>query len=221
MEQMQKLRIFLLLIQISVLTYGCDNAPSVTGNDHSHDQDHTYYSIEDALKDSLGANFLFLSNVDSISPDIGKLRHLRWLSVRNSTFSNLPESISNLQFLSAVYFNDCSFVNIPPQIFSVRGVQQLEITSSRISSIPAEFKIWKLWYLDLSDNSLRRFDSSSVDLSNMGLLRLNNNKLTDFPYTKEIAPRLRYLWLKGNQLPDTVKARLKTEFSDINIYLDD
>ena len=72
----------------------------------------------------------------------------------------------------------------------------------------------------MSDNNIIKFDNSSVDLSHMGHLNLKNNKLTDFPFTRKIAPYLTDLWLVGNPLPDSVKARLKTEFSDINLYLD-
>lgn len=220
MKMIQNFRVFLLLIQISVLTYGCDTAQSPSGNDHSHAQDHTYSSIEEALKDSLGAKVLFLNDVDSIPPEIGKLINVSFLTISNSAIRNLPESISNLQKLTVVNFLNCSFLDIPPQIFLVSGVGQVKITSGRISSIPVEFKVWKLYFLDMSDNNLIKFDNSSVDLSHMGYLILNDNKLTDFPFTRKMAPHLTDLWLKGNQLPDSIKARLKTEFSDINLYLD-
>ncbi len=209
--------IFALLWLVVLLIPGCDDDLENT----VYNPTPVYYSLQDALEHREYAEELRLDNIgDSLSPEIGLLTHLFFLRIDDSEIRYLPDAITNLPQLGFLYLPNCKFQHIPPQICNSRRLHHLILDNNAIESIPDEFVQLKfLEGLYLNGNRLTEFRKEKFDSKYCLGLGLDSNRLTSFDFTRADLPKLNYLSLVGNPLPDSVKQRIREEFADAILHL--
>lgn len=217
MKSIKYLRALLLLVLIPVSICGCSDG----GTDMNYPPTETIYtSLDYALRDSLDVVHLELTGIDSLSPDIAKLKNLNYLEIKDSRMRFLPESIIELQNLEIFVISNCPLASIPPQINNIQSLYILVLKACGVESITGNFnREGKIYGINLSNNNLTEFDASVVDLSETNSLVLDGNQLVDVNISLKLAPALRHLFIKNNPLPDSVRARLKVEFANIDLQM--
>ncbi|MDX9760322.1 MAG: hypothetical protein RBU27_14280 [Bacteroidota bacterium] len=175
----------------------------------------SFDSLDDALNHREDAQELRLHDSvgDSLSPAIGLLEHLSFLGIYDADIQYLPDEISHLH-LGFLWLPGCKFRHIPPQICSLTGLGYLILDGNAIETIPEEFVQLKyLSSLSLNGNALTEFPRARfASGASCMLLELDSNGLTSFDFTRADLPRINYLSLVGNPLPDSVKQKLHAEF---------
>ncbi len=206
---------FVLVIAFTCSLSGCSEGPESTPIEPAK----VYESLDEALKEPSQVTKLHLNDIgDSLSPEIGRLVNLESLVILHSDIKYLPDSFMNLVRLSALYINDCGFESIPKQLFGLKNLRSLDFDGCNIESIPPELaSLQKLYVFSLDANRLIEFTRGRLQTRNLGVLSLESNLLTTFDYTKEDFPVLTYLSLSYNPLPDSLKKRLRQEFSYVTV----
>ncbi len=100
----------------------------------------------------------------------------------------------------------------------IPSLTSLYITGCQLTSIPEEFgKVENIHYLLLRDNLLSEIPRGVLCTRECYMLSLDSNRLTEFNFTLEDFPKLKYLSLEGNLFSDSVKTRILDEFITIEI----
>lgn len=77
--------------------------------------------------------------LSSVSDKIGKLLHMRHLSLESTNIVKIPESISNLTFLQSLLLSGCrQLTSLPRGIGSLVNLEELDTTDSGITQHPKE-----------------------------------------------------------------------------------
>lgn len=131
------------------------------------------------------------SFVDKIPPVIGKLAHLRKLSLSHNSLMSIPAEIGNLT-----------------------NLKELDLGSNELSSLPATFSSLKnLEKLDVRNNSLYDFPKEVLSMKKLWYLHLQNNKFKSLPEGISSLTGLKELYLKGNRLESLPKSIMKLKLS--------
>ncbi|MCZ7558195.1 MAG: leucine-rich repeat domain-containing protein [Bacteroidia bacterium] len=212
---MMRMYLFVLAMVCTCCIFGCSEGHTSTPIVPLK----LYESLDEALKEPSQVKKLSLKDIgDSLSPEIGKLVNLESLLIEHSSVKYLPDSFVNLVRLNALYIRDCGFESIPKQLFGLKNLRSLSITMCNIESIPPELaSLQNLWVFSLRANRLKEFPRGRVQTRGLSTLSLESNLLTTFDYTKEDFPVLTYLSLSFNPLPDSLKKRLRQEFSYVTV----
>ncbi len=100
--------------------------------------------------------FYYVTNkpvLQYLSPNIGKLKKLKWLSLGNIKLETLPESIGNLTNLN--YFGvENSYLKTLPKSFTKLSPVIIDLRDNQLVSLPDVSPIGKYGYAELSGNQL-------------------------------------------------------------------
>lgn len=100
--------------------------------------------------------FYYVTNkpvLQYLSPNIGKLKKLKWLSLGNIKLETLPESIGDLTNLN--YFGvENSYLKTLPQSFTKLSPVIIDLRDNQLVSLPDVSPIGKYGYAELSGNQL-------------------------------------------------------------------
>lgn len=210
-----RMRLFVLFVAFTCCISHCSDDPWSTPIVPAK----TYESLDEALKEPSLVTQLNLNDIgDSLSPKIGTLVNLQLLLIEHSNIKYLPDSFTNLVRLSTLYIIDCGLESIPKQLFGLKNLRSLNMDGCNIESIPPEISsLQELYVFSLRANRLIEFTMGRLQTRNLGVLSLESNVLTTFDYTKDDFPSLHYLSLSYNPLPDSLKKRLRQEFSYVPV----
>lgn len=71
---------------------------------------------------------------------------------------------------------------IPPQLYAINGLRELNVSGNKINTLPPDFRIWTaLENLNMNDNALRYLPTEISDLKGLRRLYLNGNRLEYLP----------------------------------------
>uniref|UniRef100_A0A3B6UAQ5 Uncharacterized protein n=1 Tax=Triticum aestivum TaxID=4565 RepID=A0A3B6UAQ5_WHEAT len=80
------------------------------------------------------------ANVAVLVESLHELKHLRYLSIKNSDISCLPENIGEMKFLQYISLRGCrQFVKLPHRIVNLRKLWLLDLFGTSINGIPRGF----------------------------------------------------------------------------------
>jgi Leucine-rich repeat (LRR) protein len=176
---------------------------------------HSYYSIEEAYACRDIATDLLLNNATIVafppevfaltnlvnlsissasfrhlSPDIGKLNKLRWLSIKNHCIINatnclrsIPSEIGCLtNLVSLSITGHRTLASLPEEIGNLMELKDLALWQNGLSRLPASIgNLAKLEALYLRNNNLQAIPSEIGQLKSLKQLSLSDNMLTDLP----------------------------------------
>ncbi|KAI6191425.1 Protein lap1 [Aphelenchoides bicaudatus] len=126
------------------------------------------------------------TSLTRLPPDIGRLAGLRSLEVRENHLRNLPSTITNfllklvpLRGLVELYLDENSLETLPDSILNCKALEQLDISSNRLSDLPDQFgELDRITDLTLSHNCLDSLPNSIGRLKRMTILKADDNNLT-------------------------------------------
>jgi len=179
----------------------------------------TYYSLEEALEEPELVTSLFLEDIgDSLSPMIGTLSQLTDLRIGKSNIRFLPEEITNLMILRTLSLFDCGFEHIPDHIMQIPNLSSLYVTGCQIQDIPQKFgELDNIQWITFRDNMISNIPRGVLCTREIMGLSLDANRLSEFNFTIEDFPKLKFLSLEDNMFSDSVRASIIEEFGSIDV----
>jgi Leucine-rich repeat (LRR) protein len=121
---------------------------------------------------------------------------------------NISASMTNIFFVNRMENSRTLIFKIPQSIGQLRNLQNLVLTSNRITKIPKSIgQLYKLREINLANNQIAKIPKSMSQLSNLRTLILSNNKITKISEAICQLSNLRELWLDFNQItsvPDSI-----------------
>jgi Leucine-rich repeat (LRR) protein len=143
-----------------------------------------------ALSKFVNLEYLSLKNdgLDKLPLEIISLKSLKILDISGNNFKELPEQISELQFLEELYLNDEKNLNIPKTLKTLSkmpNLKTLHLENDNLYAIPKElFSLKNLENIFLNDNHLKNLPKKIKTLDHLKYLDLKNNFQT--PEIQEI-----------------------------------
>ena len=163
--------------------------------------------------------------LDVISPEIGQLTKLEYLSISKLQITKLPNEISSLKNLRVLRIDSCQSLEkfpriickisdlrklrlvenenlkeLPPEMGNLTNLQELSVRSIRLPKLPSEIQqLMKLKILNL-DGFLPSFPLAICSLTQLENLDLNNNRLKTISSEISRLVNLKCLNLENNLL---------------------
>lgn len=149
------------------------------------------------------------------STKLGKVRMYKSLTAA----LNNPDSVYRLSLRRE------RLKEIPPEIFTLPNLQELDLSGNRIKVIPPEIaQLKKLQKLDLSKNRIETLPPQFGELENLWSLVISQNYITELPKEFANLQELKYLDMWSNEIdefPDEMRKMKKLAWIDlrtINIW---
>ncbi|UII29863.1 TonB family protein [Fulvivirga ulvae] len=173
-------------------------------------------SIKDAIENDPAMQRLSLvnKNLDSVDPEINKLRRLLFLDLEGNNITQLPDEILELDRLQELYLPDNRITNLPEEFHLLSSLKVLGLASNQLSGFPSQLtRMSKLEVLDLSGNDISEIPKEVGNLKKLRILVLNNNNIKALPSDMSELKKLEKLFLIGNELSpmqiEVIKDNLK------------
>ena len=145
-------------------------------------------SLFNCVKLQKSLKYLSIERVDTIPISIGKLTHLKWLSINDSWITFLPYEIGNLTDLETLS------LGYPYKHFN-RG--------NDLSKLPSTISLLqKLKRLYLWGNKFEQFPESICQLYNLEVLDISGNQLADIPTCLLYLPNFKEINIQYNSFED-------------------
>ncbi|MBA6157197.1 leucine-rich repeat domain-containing protein [Tenacibaculum sp. S7007] len=166
------------------------------------------------------------SNIRKLPPEIGTLKNLGYLSIRNNgKIKDLPKEIKYLKNLNcldvsgsgiqrlreevglcynliSIKSNASKVKTIPHTIGNLKNLRSLNLGFNRIETIPKSIgDINYLTNLDLGSNEIRELPKTIKNLQNLQMLSIEFNRFRKFPSEVLELKNLQTLWLHNNNIP--------------------
>lgn len=215
LDLMQHLRLIrLALLGVLLVCPACGEGPSTRPNSPSF-----YRTLDHVLADSSTLRQLYMTEIgDSLDPRIGAFSQLEYLEIRNSDLLYLPDEFATLKRLWTLKLIHNNFKSIPPQIFELSRLSGLLMYGNNIDSIPFGLqRLTNLDFLSLDDNRLRHIAIANINPRKMVIMEFANNRLDDFPADSSDFPKLQYLVLTDNPIPDSTKKAIRRRLPNVDI----
>ena len=159
--------------------------------------------IEEALKENRQVLNLSRKNIDSIPPEIGKLKKLQELYLEGNNISKLPSEISGLTGLRKLYLRANNIEALPSEIGKLTELKKLDLSHNKLETLPAEIgNLVNLEKLDLEWNRIEYLPAEIGKLISLERLDLYGNSLTGLPSQIGNLRKLRKLYLRSNNLAE-------------------
>ena len=166
--------------------------------------------IEQAAKYKIKTLYLSKIKLTELPIEVGKLKSLKYLEIRNNLLTNLPGEIGQLTNLTYLLLRDNNLSGLPAEIRQLTNLKRLDVSKNSFPSLPVEIiKIIKLKRLDLSNNSLSSLPAEIGQLTNLTELDLRNNSL-------EIPPEIIEKWNEPATIINYYLSQLKSHKQPIH-----
>lgn len=142
---------------------------------------------------------LDLSNnsIEELPEEICKLRNLTWLNLSHNKIKRLPNNFGNLTKLEELGLGKNNLEELP-NMNDLGQLRILSLFSNKIRNFQIEaFTIKKI---DLSNNSLRIFPNCVLNISNLEMVNLKNNKINQILLKNPLSSNLKSIDLSNNLL---------------------
>jgi len=138
-----------------------------------------------------------------LPPQLAGLSHLETLKLsRNKLEGTLSPEIGTLPALSNLFLGSNKLEALPEEIGQLKKLYNLDLSRNPLGKIPSVvFAMKGLGELSLEGVGLEEIPEEIVHLQYLSRLNLDNNKIKKVPLDVLVKmPRLRSIWLGGNQL---------------------
>lgn len=114
--------------------------------------------------------------------DIGKLSHLRFLSLNNNDLVSLPKELFNLRELRTLEISNNNILALPRGIERLRHLQTLNLSNNGIHEVPTGLsKSKSLVRLRLNGNAIGNLPIDIGDVVTLKEIDLTGNQLSELP----------------------------------------
>lgn len=115
-------------------------------------------------------------------------------TLRLNEFTKLEEAIKDPLSVQRLILNRKGLKEIPPEVFTMTNLVELDLRGNRIANIPPEIeKLTKLRFLDISKNRLNTLPAQFGKLENLVYLEMAQNPLVVLPTEFGNLKSLQYL----------------------------
>jgi GTPase SAR1 family protein len=141
------------------------------------------------------------NGLSTLPESITQLQNLTALDLRGNRLSTLPESITQLQNLTALDLSNNQLSTLPESISRLQNLTALDLSNNQLSTLPESItQLQNLKELYLRDNELSMLPNSISQLQNLRRLDLSHNQLSTLPESIGQLQKLSYLYLRANSL---------------------
>lgn len=183
-----------------------------------------FRSLESAFANPDGVCTLLLidQGLQTLPPEIKKLRNLKVLEAQGNQFTTLPPELFELKNLKSLNLTNNKLEQIPPEIGKMRNLKVLVVSGNKLTTLPKEVgSLQNLFWIDVSQQPIKDlpFELSQLPrLRELGLFDANLEKIP--PVVMELR-HLEKLFLHSNkltELPPEIKnlQNLKVLVLDLN-----
>ncbi|CAG9770107.1 unnamed protein product [Ceutorhynchus assimilis] len=148
-------------------------------------------------------NYLSITDtsLSEISSDIAKLESLQTLILHSNKFRECNEAITKLSKLKILDLSRNSIERIPESIASLSQIITINISNNKLESFPTLSNNAKLTVVDLSCNALTTFPNlCNSDLVNLSELKLQGNHIDSIPSNINVLPSLKVMDVSNNKI---------------------
>ena len=124
-------------------------------------------------------------------------------SEKNGEYIDLKRALNNKKEVKRLqlYQYPNSFIEIPNEVFELRGIEELEMYSNKIQRIPVEISnLTKLRVLDLQGNHIKVIPKEVGQLDSLEELNLYNNEINEISDSICNCKKLRKISISGQDL---------------------
>ncbi len=163
------------------------------------------------LADSLEVLNLSGNALQTLPPDLHRLRRLRVLFCSHNRFTELPTSLGLCAQLETVGFRANQIASVSGQALPV-SLRALILTENQLTQLPPDLgKLPHLQKLMLSGNKLKKLPQTLFHSQRLELLRVASNQLSELPIELARLPRLAWLACSGNPFNSKAHEILKPD----------
>ncbi len=134
--------------------------------------------------------------------------HIEILCLRHLNLKKIPDYLSKLKKLRALYLDGNDLSEIPEQLYDLKKMIKLKLSNNNLTRISAKIKNFKsIQWLDLSANKLNAIPKELFENLYLKCLNLKNNNIREIPDTFPDDISLEEIYLRDNpivKLPDSL-----------------
>jgi Leucine-rich repeat (LRR) protein len=179
-------------------------------------------TVEEALKqpDTLRNLDLFNRGLPAFPTEILGLKNLERLSLRRNTVVTVPDTLASLTRLKWLDLGECGLTQLTPALGTLPNLSALYVNDNALTELPGSLgDLSRLQYLNADRNALTAIPASLGKAGSLKWLRLNDNQIAALPGDLSgLAQNLKRLYLRGNPLPDSEKARIKQALPNCQVF---
>lgn len=166
-------------------------------------------------------NNLMLSNIQSLPKEIGILKNLTFINIKDSSLIELPQTIGKLKNLWKLIISIVTLKELPSTIGNLEKLKDLSIQSQQLTQLPKEIGNLKyLESLNIACEQLAELPKTIGNLKNLKNLNISSSELKNFPETISGLEALQHLSFTNNKkltkLPGGIERLDKTV--EIGLY---
>lgn len=159
--------------------------------------------------------------LDTLSPLIGKLSHLKRLILSANKIGSLPKEIGQLSKLETLIYDSQKLASIylPKEVNQLTSLKFFAVNDKVSSNLFEVFKLNNLEHLSLKNQGLTEFPSALLALDSLKRLDLSYNNITDLPSSWNRLKKLHHLILIKNQvkrIPAAISELVSLEYLDLD-----
>jgi hypothetical protein len=164
------------------------------------------YSIDEAVNTtswSFPKTKLIMTSqdIESLSPEIGKVPFIRFLDLEDNKLKTLPNEIGELSNLEELYLVNNQISELPTEFIKLKSLRILGMAGNQLKTLPQQLLNLKgLQAIDLSSNGIESIPNEIENLKNLEVLIIRNNNLTTIPDSILKLKGLTTLDLSGNPI---------------------
>ncbi|PAA81359.1 hypothetical protein BOX15_Mlig031151g3 [Macrostomum lignano] len=130
------------------------------------------------------------NNIRGLPPEISNLTQLRHLDLsRNGLrcahprdFTSLPKEMETMAELRELLLSECSLMHIPPAVWSIVGLEKLDISRNKVGAIPSDImKLERLVHLNATQTGIKTLPEEIVCCDALESLLLFGNPIDSLP----------------------------------------
>lgn len=120
--------------------------------------------------------------IETLPPEIGKLRQLKELNVFSNNLTSLPPEIAQLNQLKALDVGGNNLSTLPPEIFNLRQLEELDIGFNKFRTLPPEIgQLRQLKKLYVEENEFSSLPPEIFQLRYLKKLYIGGSNLSTLP----------------------------------------
>jgi len=145
---------------------------------------------------------LMIRNVQmrEIPKEISRLKHLKFLNLRENLISEIPSELFSLINLTDLIFDENQIKEIPKEIYRLENLKFISFDYNMITKIPIEIFKMNITGIRLNSNQIEEIPKDISLMNKLQNLQLAKNKIKKIPIVIDSMVKLHQLVLYGNPI---------------------
>lgn len=159
---------------------------------------------------SISINGVYKENEITTLPDaISQLPKLKAIYIRHNQLTELPPTIGTMQNLERLEVDANRITKLPNKPFSFKETATVNLQHNKLQQLPDNFSKSTFTVLNLTGNPLKKLPANFGELKHLTNLVMDKTELTDVPPSFYNLKKLKVVSLVGTKIPENKIAELK------------